>query len=101
PDRPSVPHPLPYTTLFRSDPAAERAVVLAEAVGDANAGADAQPAIQQHQHIHRLEAMSDHRVVAFAPAMLVERPQGAQAQAADRDRKSTRLNSSHVKISYA
>src|SRR3712207_8936200 len=80
----------PYTTLFRSIVgglllyAAARTVLLRLAVGGAHALA--------------------HLVVAAAPAViaaLLVDADGAVTGLVSSDRKSTRLNSSHVNISYA
>src|SRR5690349_23047235 len=64
----------PYTTLFRSVPCHAVAVVVGE---------DAE--------VERLEWALAHAVL----------PCGERHAAAREDRKSTRLNSSHVEISYA
>src|SRR5690606_39325396 len=91
--------PLPYTTLFRSaedDVGAQRA----------HLGAEANGIVAQMAALH---ALQDH-VVAGLQGQVQMRHQPAFAR--DRfhqlpvgldgiDRKSTRLNSSHVKISYA
>src|SRR5690606_42039337 len=67
----------PYTTLFRSVPVGQEGLEDPRAVG-------------------RHEAASDDREGSVA------RAGGSVPRRADgRDRKSTRLNSSHVKISYA
>src|SRR5690606_40463114 len=76
---PSLSPPFPYTTLFRSSfLRAEHAVLRA-------VGGDQLP---QHPRVLRL----------VARAKTVDRHHVALL---DEDRKSTRLNSSHVKISYA
>src|SRR5690606_41909859 len=74
---------LPYTTLFRSADDLQRRGAIAVAEADAVLAAFALD-VYLHQRGQRI----DH---AHADAM----------QAAGEDRKSTRLNSSHVKISYA
>src|SRR5690606_41289725 len=73
----------PYTTLFRSTPASRRIAVLGsmKELGDFSAAYHAQLAEPL------AEAKVDHAVLV-----------GDEMRA---DRKSTRLNSSHVKISYA
>src|SRR3989442_7235684 len=75
----------PYTTLFRSRPRVGGAV-----------GGDA-PGVEQRQHVRErmLAAVGadDHRPRLHD----VEQPRAVII----RDRKSTRLNSSHVRISYA
>src|SRR2546426_7174314 len=66
----------PYTTLFRSDPSVRAAHVYDTVTYDP-VGADLRPG----------EALGRHRLHRIAPQL--------------RDRKSTRLNSSHLVISYA
>src|SRR5690606_42164582 len=84
--RPPVSTLFPYTTLFRSPLASGRA---ATAHGDAIARAVPRPARSR-------------RPRAPAPPRFRQRARPAGApRAAAGDRKSTRLNSSHVKISYA
>src|SRR2546430_12341591 len=79
----------PYTTLFRSLPE-QRAVgiasieVIGRGVGGRGAGGFAEAVIRQRAVVE--------------DAILVIR---AQRDGAGRDRKSTRLNSSHSQISYA
>src|SRR5207253_10412354 len=93
--------PLPYTTLFRSEPRRallrdDRARDRVHAAGDPLAhdhdvGLDPRLGDAPHlpgPHQARLHLVGDvERAVALA-------------QRLDRDRKSTRLNSSHVAISY-
>src|SRR3712207_7686345 len=70
----------PYTTLFRS-PRGDRDLLEAAA---------------------RRSALARLRADPVLPARLVRRPGGLPgAEAPARDRKSTRLNSSHANISYA
>src|SRR5438105_11621509 len=74
----------PYTTLFRSN-------VLEQGIGFAN-----------ELHIAVLDAVVDHLdVVAGAVRADVRAASGETAIRRERDRKSTRLNSSHEWISYA
>src|SRR5438128_10411010 len=61
----------PYTTLFRSSPALP------------NSGVQTRPPSREPRHFH------------------CDTQRGAWAEGAERDRKSTRLNSSHGSISYA
>src|SRR5690606_42069656 len=75
----------PYTTLFRSQEAA--AVDLGEDPGVAPALAGDRAGLLRHRP--ELEDVDDEQVA---------RPRALDR---DRDRKSTRLNSSHVKSSYA
>src|SRR5690606_40013600 len=96
---PSSPHS-PYTTLFRSE---------AEALLDAKGLPGFERRLQQRAD--RGERGQQRELIGeVAPARLhgvaqrgVERIQAAEQRPAQqhRDRKSTRLNSSHVKISYA
>src|SRR5690606_41543389 len=80
----------PYTTLFRSQIVGEP---LDLRVRDPHVDA---PALDRVEH---------DEVEAFAIDRIVERPLAApdsdEILAREVDRKSTRLNSSHVKISYA
>src|SRR3712207_8489196 len=80
----------PYTTLFRSR------VVLRGPVDRVRAGAQ----------VEDLGARAGARLGGEdRPRGVVDEPQGAgaldEAHGLDRDRKSTRLNSSHANISYA
>src|SRR5690606_39312005 len=81
---PRLPTPFPYTTLFRS-PVAARV-----APGDLGA---------QVGHRHRLVPAAGR--CAGRPPAVGQQPRGGGVVDAHQDRKSTRLNSSHVKISYA
>src|SRR5690606_41490891 len=96
------PHPLcPFTTLFRSD-AAEVAEAPAEArdaphipgVGDAD---------EHRVRVHGRD-LAEHGAGGDEGDAEPEQGRGGfdepQAEHAQEDRKSTRLNSSHVKISY-
>src|SRR5690349_23704237 len=77
----------PYTTLFRSD---RRVVGKAVAQREAGIGADdVQAAV--------VGAACQHRQLRRVDAEVAARRRGVPAP----DRKSTRLNSSHVEISYA
>src|SRR5690554_7129412 len=75
----------PYTTLFRSG----EAEVAPEALDQEEAPSD------EDQRRHELDEQRNQRVA------LRVRGEGADLHALLRDRKSTRLNSSHVRISYA
>src|SRR5690606_40270565 len=91
---PPRPPPFPYTTLFRSD------VRLART----NPRRSAQPG-QRHLQ-SRVGAVRDAGRPAPVPGRSAgdpdhEAPERAPAGNTRPDRKSTRLNSSHVKISYA
>src|SRR3712207_7968269 len=74
----------PYTTLFRSvhDPEVVRDEQQRGAVGGPDVGEQVEH-LRLHRHVER-----GHRLVT-------------DDQAGPRDRKSTRLNSSHANISYA
>src|SRR3712207_8148326 len=69
----------PYTTLFRSS----------GGDGDRPVG---RQGLQQQEERKRGEGR---------PRLLLRDPRRQRADAAERDRKSTRLNSSHANISYA
>src|SRR2546430_13394540 len=75
----------PYTTLFRSARALE-AIDAARARGE-------DVACDQHTRLHGLT-----KVVTMLPPTALE---GGTPELLRRDRKSTRLNSSHSQISYA
>src|SRR5690606_41955450 len=91
------PHSLfPYTTLFRSLQAPFRAPGLDLAPERARMVGVDQVAELVHQHVlERVRARDHQREVQRHGAA------GRQRSPLRRDRKSTRLNSSHVKISYA
>src|SRR5690606_42008811 len=91
----------PSTTLFRSccdqdpvDPAAEKRGQKAVGSGPETGEHVAQRALQVEDSllasVDRLQGVDQHDLPVQAGEMLAEE-----------DRKSTRLNSSHVKISYA
>src|SRR3989442_10036546 len=82
----------PYTTLFRS-----LRYRLLEA-GRFNRNGIL-PRRKQGDPIEAL--LGAHRVPAYAGLLIDDRDLGAGHRAALGDRKSTRLNSSHVRISYA
>src|SRR5207253_11348038 len=101
---PRRPHPrrstlLPYTTLFRSKgqlpPSTRRGVVLMD------------PSYEGHGDYGRVVATLRDALHRFAEGVyIVWYPQVQKLEAAQlpkrlEDRKSTRLNSSHVAISYA
>src|SRR2546429_7291509 len=79
----------PYTTLFRSD-------VIRRHI-DVPAHGDARARVASREHVSKLIGA---RMAFGAPE--VPRDRGASRESGeDRDRKSTRLNSSHGYISYA
>src|SRR5690606_41419729 len=83
---------LPYTTLFRSEggAAAHEAVV-------ATRGLEREPVAQLPGHLVGMAAVDlPERLGAALAKSTQQRPRPPVG-----DRKSTRLNSSHVKISYA
>src|SRR5690606_42128648 len=87
--RPLTPPPFPYTTLFRSPLCPPRPRL--RSLGRAPVGRPAESAAQERWR-QRVAVLRDSRPVpAGFPGSARRRP----------DRKSTRLNSSHVKISYA
>src|SRR5690606_41497867 len=79
----------PYTTLFRSDLTRDRLAGAREVYPDAPVHAASGSLID--------EGLAAGRAILADPR---DRPTAVIAQS-DLDRKSTRLNSSHVKISYA
>src|SRR5690606_40139207 len=87
---------IPYTTLFRSDlkKQADENVVAAEAAR--KAAADRKAEVEQLIADQQAKKATIEERKAAAQEQI---EQNARDQAADR--KSTRLNSSHVKISYA
>src|SRR5690606_41884018 len=99
--RPPPSPPFPYTTLFRSAasrlskvrgaPAALAAAVAAERDASRAAGAVNREGVKERavSRLDRIEAAANRRMTA-----------GVGVLGTIRDRKSTRLNSSHVKISY-
>src|SRR5207253_4231505 len=96
PRRPPTSTLFPYTTLFRSLPRTERARLHAAAArwGESIAG-EREVALAEVLAFHYREAA----VLYTALEPNTEATQQTRRQAADR--KSTRLNSSHVAISYA
>src|SRR3989442_3308200 len=73
----------PYTTLFRSDEAFANYLALLFADSQKNPGRALRDWLERYR------------------ARLLEKRSGEDFSADARDRKSTRLNSSHVRISYA
>src|SRR2546429_5741675 len=71
----------PYTTLFRS------------AAGDRG--------LRKHVSVHRAPCIRAGELAAQRQLREIERVQRENVEMRDRDRKSTRLNSSHGYISYA
>src|SRR5438132_282344 len=95
--RPPTPTLFPYTTLFRSERQRRRAGCGA----DEGAGAGGRPARARHSLMRDLcqrdpLARAAHDLRCPAEGRLQSVRAGAR-----RDRKSTRLNSSHTVISYA
>src|SRR5690606_41133416 len=98
--RPSASPLFPYTTLFRSrlDHIAGKARVLAD---DDAMTVLAIAEIASGRHAERQDAIRRHRPRISEAAHAVGAENLAFPRRRRRDRKSTRLNSSHVKISYA
>src|SRR5205814_9743534 len=99
--RPPRPSPFPYTTLFRSDE--RHAALLADVVDRHDVGMiDARRGAR-----FPLESPSQLLLLGEVGAQHLDRDRSSQAQVggladfAHSDRKSTRLNSSHLGISYA
>src|SRR5690606_41636959 len=85
----------PYTTLFRSYRAGDRFACLCRWLGRRGTGDLATPAKEDRRHQHHGAAPA---IEGFGERAPSGEPRRFRAC---RDRKSTRLNSSHVKISYA
>src|SRR5690606_40284690 len=86
----------PYTTLFRSPGELQvrfRRVDQVLHFGVKGAAGDAQRQLHVIQQRHRSSPQPSNRIVIIAAGIVII--------SATADRKSTRLNSSHVKISYA
>src|SRR3712207_7859618 len=81
----------PYTTLFRSDVTIQHQRAAQRADGLSGTVYPAVAAVLQRDPT-RLHRLSGPRHAAAAPEL---------QPSAERDRKSTRLNSSHANISYA
>src|SRR5207253_4519777 len=89
----------PYTTLFRSDE-----VVLRLSRGGKEAGVRARLLVlADGGHNRMTQHARDYRQQAIVAEVTAEHPRGGVAweRFTAEDRKSTRLNSSHVAISYA
>src|SRR5690606_40568336 len=84
----------PYTTLFRSTPA-EFDIIFR---GDIVIGHQLQDVKARLQQLFKTDAA---RIDALFTGRPVALKRGLDQATANKDRKSTRLNSSHVKISYA
>src|SRR5690606_42117242 len=85
--------PIPYTTLFRSQerrPAEEEEVLYADQIEEQ----------ERQQGDHRQIDRAGQRDTGQHVIDVLRRP-GTRLHPGDEDRKSTRLNSSHVKSSYA
>src|SRR5690606_39636150 len=87
----------PYTTLFRSRGLAP-GLVLADARLETADGGHAIAAIRKISNACLFHVSADG---GAAGADMKQAGIGDSADRGNRDRKSTRLNSSHVKISYA
>src|SRR5207253_4818832 len=96
PPRPPCLPPFPYTTLFRSGLAEQ----LAEASIDLVDAAAPARALLRHarQRLGDLEAVVDEALRQIVRSLVGDLEPLPRLE---RDRKSTRLNSSHVAISYA
>src|SRR5690242_21537288 len=89
--RPPRPAPFPYTTLFRSLVGAGAVAALHPPREDG--GVHAQAVERQRRAGHRGAGGAARKVLTRHPQLEPSRPLT--------DRKSTRLNSSHMSISYA
>src|SRR5690554_7281424 len=87
--RPPLSTLFPYTTLFRSD-----------VMGGAQVDVPARQLLVLQLRLGELDppvAVADHAHMAARPGLVLRAEDAGRPQ----DRKSTRLNSSHVRISYA
>src|SRR5207249_7385674 len=84
----------PYTTLFRS---------LLSLYKRPHRGDERSRPTRHRPHLrqHDFRVAAGHDVGAVPPQLLVQLLAGPEPDLDDLDRKSTRLNSSHVSISYA
>src|SRR5690606_41234551 len=89
PPLPPIPTLFPYTTLFRSTYTLSDAILQLKEQYDAENILRSRDEIQDVARLLKLAAVFD------------PRPQSWELDPLTLDRKSTRLNSSHVKISYA
>src|SRR3712207_9172061 len=90
----------PYTTLFRSHrgerDVAQRGLVEQDGPDDGNVAEERDRGGREWHDARRRRRLSEDQ-----PVEVEGEPGGEQRQADPRDRKSTRLNSSHANISYA
>src|SRR5690606_40678211 len=96
PGRPAAPPLFPYTTLFRSRQTVVARAMLDEAVGNAEIK-ERKRVVIRREHLANCAACTARDGVFLYGD---DRSMGAR-EPQQQDRKSTRLNSSHVKISYA
>src|SRR5207302_9240637 len=84
----------PYTTLFRSVAAEQARILRCVRIGGVQRVRQVEDVLVEERHL-------DIRVGLVEVDGCLQRPAGNGHAEAGGDRKSTRLNSSHVKISYA
>src|SRR5690606_39406102 len=89
---------VPYTTLFRSDCQAASPVRVVESIEVVRDGRFVLLAVTANAFLHHMVRNLVGSLVYVGDG---RRPVGWLREVLDADRKSTRLNSSHVKISYA
>src|SRR5690606_39440193 len=101
---PLPPHPtaalFPYTTLFRSVMLFEKSEVLSVATNDESLALPVAPKFDLGNQVVYLDLASTSEVFRISE-LHINRKIGNSYILTAEDRKSTRLNSSHVKISYA
>src|SRR5699024_11488484 len=100
PPLPPLPPPFPYTTLFRSPPPRSSTIASPPRVGQhdtAVRSARARGRIATGPRAAAARGHPRHRVLPHGHGPQLRDDPGRPR----RDRKSTRLNSSHVSISYA
>src|SRR5207302_7335792 len=99
PPRPPSPSPFPYTTLFRSQPLDQRRLAARRLGKRLTVLHQQLAACQIRPRLLEIGGLSpcDRSIQTGCTRAHLD----AQMGGVDQDRKSTRLNSSHVKISYA
>src|SRR5207247_3755066 len=101
PTDPPISTLFPYTTLFRSRTAVARMPYRGRETADIDILAGLR-VLQKSCGAHRRRRMRLERLALFHPGFEgIERAQSRIDAKGERDRKSTRLNSSHEWISYA
>src|SRR5690606_41443456 len=93
-----IPPHSPYTTLFRSCSSSDAPTPILRSLPISTDGENSLLRLRGH---HRRRRLLDGAQIGRDVAVEVDRQQGSVHRLGREDRKSTRLNSSHVKKSYA